>query len=250
MMDALIQDRERIIATLRAESQQAQQTLLSSCEAASGIGQPQLESIPQPQSPPQRPVDDSLPAESLACPRRTARCLEIGSGSGILICTLAKLFDRRAFCTAIDVNPKACEATRQTMIHNQIQGDVLQSNLISALHPRLTRQCFDVLLFNPPYVPTDASEMQGDALQRSWAGGKDGREITDQLLPLVQQILAPAGLFYCVLLSSNKIPLVRELMRSNDYGSFESEIVLSRRAGPEHLSIVRFQRKSSHSEKQ
>lgn len=44
----------------------------------------------------------------------------------------------------------------------------------------------DILVFNPPYVPTCDEEM--DAAQRdvgiagSWAGGADGMQVTDALL--------------------------------------------------------------------
>lgn len=53
------------------------------------------------------------------------------------------------------------------------------------LASRLHRQV-DVLLFNPPYVPTldeEAYGAQNDAdITGAWAGGKDGMRITDMLL--------------------------------------------------------------------
>jgi release factor glutamine methyltransferase len=48
----------------------------------------------------------------------------------------------------------------------------------------------DILLFNPPYVPTatdEASGAQSNAdIAGSWAGGTDGMEITDRLLQDVE----------------------------------------------------------------
>jgi release factor glutamine methyltransferase len=44
----------------------------------------------------------------------------------------------------------------------------------------------DILLFNPPYVPTDSEEAlsgQDDAnISSAWAGGEDGMQITESLL--------------------------------------------------------------------
>lgn len=50
---------------------------------------------------------------------------------------------------------------------------------------RLSRG-IDLLIFNPPYVPTyneevDDAQKTGD-IQGAWAGGKDGMQLTDVLL--------------------------------------------------------------------
>ena len=101
----------------------------------------------------------------------------------------------------------------------------------------------DILIFNPPYVPTPASELLGDGISRSWAGGEKGREVLDMLLPHVQRLLAPRGVFYCVLLSSNVPEEVAEILARE--GGFEAHTVLRRRAGIEDLQIVRYSRPRS-----
>jgi methylase of polypeptide subunit release factors len=53
-------------------------------------------------------------------------------------------------------------------------------NLVDALEDRLFKKV-DVLLFNPPYVPTPPEEMLGDGIERSWAGGEKGREVSGLL---------------------------------------------------------------------
>ena len=82
--------------------------------------------------------------------------------------------------------------------------------------------CEDILVFNPPYVPTPASELLGDGISRSWAGGEKGREILDQLLPNVQHLLQPKGIFYCVLLSSNIPNEVEQILK--EQGGFEAKV--------------------------
>lgn len=53
----------------------------------------------------------------------------------------------------------------------------------------------DVLLFNPPYVPTyadEADDAQHDAgIAGAWAGGADGMQITNTVL---QQVEVPISL--------------------------------------------------------
>jgi release factor glutamine methyltransferase len=52
------------------------------------------------------------------------------------------------------------------------------------------RHSVDILLFNPPYVPTvidEAENAQGTAgIEGSWAGGLDGMQITDVFLQTVE----------------------------------------------------------------
>jgi release factor glutamine methyltransferase len=66
--------------------------------------------------------------------------------------------------------------------------DAVNTWLHSSLGQRLMGKV-DVLLFNPPYVPTgehEASDAQhaGD-ISGAWAGGADGMQVTDRLLPVV-----------------------------------------------------------------
>ena len=48
----------------------------------------------------------------------------------------------------------------------------------------------DILLFNPPYVPTDNEEVteaqSGRNITRSWAGGQDGMQVTNVFLDRVE----------------------------------------------------------------
>jgi release factor glutamine methyltransferase len=66
---------------------------------------------------------------------------------------------------------------------------VLIEPLVASLaHPLSSRlgHAVDILVFNPPYVPTSDEEVdaaQIDAgIAGSWAGGTDGMQVTDALL--------------------------------------------------------------------
>lgn len=111
-------------------------------------------------------------------------------------------------------------------------------SLADPLLPRLS-QNIDLLLFNPPYVPTYNEEMldaQSSAdIQGAWAGGKDGMHVTDTLLDQLtvrsfmlytthivtynhhQDLLSPVGRFYLVAVKDNNVPGIRTRM-AKKYG--------------------------------
>jgi len=81
---------------------------------------------------------------------------------------------------------------------------------------------------------------RGAGIAGSWAGGVDGMQVTKALLGQVDNLLSPRGQFYLVAVKQNNIPKIQEYME-NDF-SLRSEIVLQRRAGCEHLYVLRFSR--------
>jgi len=44
----------------------------------------------------------------------------------------------------------------------------------------------------------------------SWAGGTDGREVTDKLIPLLGDLLSPGGCFYLHAIQENNIPQLKK----------------------------------------
>ncbi|KAJ3978555.1 hypothetical protein F5890DRAFT_1548376, partial [Lentinula detonsa] len=110
--------------------------------------------------------------------------------------------------------------------------NTIQTSLAYGIHSRL-KNAVDIICFNPPYVPTvsiEASKAQGlRGIEGSWAGGSDGMQVTNVFLGVVHELLSPKGRFYLVAVKENNIPEIQNI------------IVLARRAGREHLSIVRFE---------
>lgn len=139
---------------------------------------------------------------------RALVCLEIGSGSGVVSACLRQLFHQR--CDEIminyvsDVNPKALQATLQTLQAASSDAhpvlEAVRCDLVSAL-PDLP--C-DVLIFNPPYVPTPDEEVGSHSIEAAWAGGKDGRRVVDRALPYMARLLQPASVGYLVTVDDNR----------------------------------------------
>lgn len=68
------------------------------------------------------------------------------------------------------------------ILSNQVRLEAIPSDLFSAVEDEFMGQV-DVLIFNPPYVPTESDEIRGTGIEISWAGGVDGREVIDRFLP-------------------------------------------------------------------
>jgi len=76
--------------------------------------------------------------------------LDLGCGTGILSLLAAKRGARRV--VAVDVNPKALECTRLNAEANGLE-DRVDPRLGSLFQPLKPGESFNLILFNPPYLP-------------------------------------------------------------------------------------------------
>ncbi|KAK4705878.1 release factor glutamine methyltransferase, partial [Phenoliferia sp. Uapishka_3] len=187
---------------------------------------------------------DALEQDALAL-KGSRLCLEIGSGSGCVSAFMGQICGPSSclyLCT--DLNPQAALCTLQTGKVNAVPLNPVISDLTSAFLPRLTNSV-DVLVFNPPYVETEMEEMEGaqarGAIDTTWAGGEHGMTVTNRVLHggLVETLLSDKGVFYLVTIQQNKPEQIIIDMRAR---GLVGEITLKRRAGGEHLQIIRFSR--------
>ncbi|KAG2457104.1 HEMK2 methyltransferase, partial [Polypterus senegalus] len=165
-----------------------------------------------------------------------AICLEVGSGSGVVSAFLASVIGPQAayFCT--DINPAAAACTKETARCNDVSIQPVITDLVQALLPRLLEKV-DILLFNPPYVVTPSEEVGSSGIEASWAGGERGREVMDRLFPIVPKLLSHQGFFYLVTVHENNPEEIIGLLGKS---GLSGRVALSRRAGRETLSILRF----------
>jgi release factor glutamine methyltransferase len=199
--------------------------------------------------------------------------IEIGSGSGVVLSFVDAhseiIFGRPDILTAgVDVNLHACKATIQTIkVAEKGQKELNKShgfylgNVSADLGSSLKPGEVDVLIFNPPYVPTPdlPSLVQNEnlrdfdvdthLLELSWAGGEDGMEVTNRFLSSLPEVLNQSrGCAYVLLCAQNKPEMVKDGVRKWGNG-WEVETVGSsgKKAGWEKLQIVRIWRASSPS---
>lgn len=159
--------------------------------------------------------------------------VEIGSGSGVVITALSQIFGNSSIYFATDINPQACTATQETAARNNTSVECLNMDLLSCF----TERNFDLILFNPPYVLTDQKEIIGHGLNRAWAGGNKGRNITDQILQTIPNLLSEKGVCYMVILRENDPNEITQFMQQLN---FSSTIILERKIPGEYLYIYKF----------
>lgn len=169
-------------------------------------------------------------------------CLEIGSGSGCVITFLATLLGKsNALYLATDINPLAALATTFTATANTCNVDSIHTYAAKPFASRLA-QNVDVLVFNPPYVVTASNEVGSTGIEAAWAGGIDGREVIDKVIPGVENLLSPTGVFYLVTVKENRPAEIASIMMSK-YG-LDSKVIARRSVGIEGLGIMKFWRRN------
>lgn len=167
--------------------------------------------------------------------------VEVGSGSGCVITHVAKLFQSNTkyiHCIATDVNPTALNVTNRTSLANHVAVNCIQTNLVDSIYEKLCNKV-DILIFNPPYVPTPDEEVSSGGIEAAWAGGTDGRIVIDRFVPYVHDILSPDGQCYLVLVNENK---PKQLSRTFQSLGLDTQIILRKQAANEGLQIMRIKK--------
>jgi len=237
----------------------------------------------------------SSPAEKVFLTRRfppsspPPLVLEVGTGSGVVIAFLTAqaqpIFGRQDVLSAgVDVNRFACADTAETVRRSVQQpsgrveqvgdsggsvashGQFLGAFLGDLVSPWRADQV-DVLVFNPPYVPTEelpdppeqapdigamihgtsreaAFKRDGHLLSLSYAGGRDGMETTNRLLDALPSVLSSRGCAYVLLCEQNRPELVKRRLLEQYGPGWAAETVgtSGKTAGWEKLQIVRIWR--------
>ncbi|EYU46290.1 hypothetical protein ABFS82_04G056100 [Erythranthe guttata] len=189
-------------------------------------------------------VDALLADRSNLIKHRPSICMEIGCGSGYVITSLSLLLGKEysggAYYIATDINPHAVTVTRETLESHGCHAEVVNTDIALGLEKRLARSV-DVIVVNPPYVPTPEEEVGCSGIAAAWAGGENGRRVIDRILPVADGLLSDKGWLYLVTLAANN-PL--ELCLEMRKKGYASRIILQRSTEEESLHIIKFWRDS------
>lgn len=184
-------------------------------------------------------VDALLADRANLLQHHPALCLEIGCGSGYVITSLALMLRNEANGVeyfATDINPHAVEVTSETLISHGVHAEVINTDIASGLEMRLAG-LVDVMVVNPPYVPTPEDEVGRGGIVAAWAGGENGRSVIDKILPVADSLLSGKGWLYMVTLMSNNPSQLCALMRRKGYAS---KIIVQRSTEEESLHVIKF----------
>jgi release factor glutamine methyltransferase len=158
--------------------------------------------------------------------REGDRVLEVGCGSGYILSALGE--NRAITCggmLASDINPHAIRAARKAGL------DAVRADLLSGI-----RGPFDLVIFNPPYLPTSPEERLDDWLEYALDGGPDGRAVIARFIGDVGRVLAPGGRFLILVSSLTGVSEVRALL---DDAGYSHDIVLRQDIEGEELLVIR-----------
>lgn len=110
------------------------------------------------------------------------KCLDMGTGTGIIG---LKMFHAGAEkVVSADVNMEAVEEAREKLSEFD-SSEVVQSDLFENIEGG-----FDLIAFNPPYLPEDEEDVDDEGM---WVGGKSGEELTEEFLEQAEKHLNEGG---------------------------------------------------------
>jgi release factor glutamine methyltransferase len=152
------------------------------------------------------------------------RVLEIGTGSGHIAAKLLPVGD----VVATDINPHAVHCARERGV------DVVRGDLFNGI-----RGTFDLIIFNPPYLPTQPDERINDWLEYALDGGECGRAVIERFAAGVGRIIAPGGRVLLLISSLTGFDEVCKLFAQN---GFSVERLLQQSVEDEELYVLRIRR--------
>jgi release factor glutamine methyltransferase len=133
-------------------------------------------------------------------PKPTDTVLELCTGCGIIALHLAQTAQT---VHATDVNPYAvANARHNATINNLTNVHIHHGDLYEPVNNRR----FDLIVANPPYVPTPPNWQKQDIIEKSWNAGPNGRKLLDRIIAGLPTHLKPDGRFICVQSSLADIP--------------------------------------------
>jgi release factor glutamine methyltransferase len=118
--------------------------------------------------------------------------LEIGAGSGIHLQTALSLGVKKENIFSSDIDKKSvshCSLLGFNCIHSDLFEDI--------------KGKYDIIIFNPPYLPADAKEPKSSRLATT--GGKTGNEIIFRFLKNAREFLNLNGKIFLITSSLSKM---------------------------------------------
>jgi len=151
-----------------------------------------------------------------------ATVLDVFTGSGAL--AVAAALEGAASVAAVDVSGRAVLNARLNARLNGVRVRSLRGDLFVPVRGKR----YDLILANPPYVPSPDDELPTHGPARAWEGGVDGRLLLDRLCVQAADHLTAGG---SVLIVHSSLAGEEATVRRLRDSGLQVE-VLARRRGP------------------
>lgn len=165
--------------------------------------------------------------------------LEIGCGRGVAALTAAGAAKR---VVATDLNPFALRALRAEARRQRLPVEPVRTDLASGLGT------FDLVLCNPPYLPTPLEARDADPwTDLALNGGKDGCETFGRVVDTLEEHLSPHGRAFVVVSSLQDPDHLRSILRDYERRGGTVVPVDYEEFSDEYLSLLEFRWNSTRS---
>lgn len=126
---------------------------------------------------------------------------EVGTGSGIIITTLAKHAPQHAYY-ATELDQAALDLAVSNAEQHEVAITFYQGDLGTPLIEHSLTNHVNLLVANLPYIPSSLLTLTHPTVQYyephlALDGGEDGLELYRRFLPQAKELLAPGGLLLC-----------------------------------------------------
>jgi release factor glutamine methyltransferase len=116
-----------------------------------------------------------------------ASVLDLCTGSGVLAIAAARAGARKV--VAVDVSRRAVVAARLNARLNGVRLDAVRGDLFAPVRG----ERFDLIVSNPPYIPSAGDRLPAHGLSRAWEAGPHGRAFLDRICAEGPAHLVPGG---------------------------------------------------------
>lgn len=161
--------------------------------------------------------------------RARDRFLDVGCGAGLVSLAAARAGARAVAC---DLNPHAVLLTRHNAQENGLHVDAVRCDLLGGLAGP-----FDVVAFNPPYLPTAEEDHVEGLLDLAFDGGPDGNQV---VLNFADQLAQLDGLPRQVLVVHSSLSDPRPLEEAMGRLGYQAEVALEENHFYEVLTVRSF----------
>ena len=145
--------------------------------------------------------------------------LDLGTGSGCIAVSLAKLLPD-VNVTAIDTSQEALNIAKKNAEINAVADKIkfIQSDLLTAYSLQLT--AYDIIVTNPPYIPTrDIETLQAEIRYEpriALDGGRDGLDFYRRIIDIAVRYLKKGG-FVIMEMGFNQKDAIKNIFQNSGY---------------------------------